>query len=154
MCVIVDANAAKAVFGPDPLPAGTKFLDWIEQERIRMVVGGKLLEELDVVRNARIWIKNALLTGLLSQIPAEKIEINEKRIKAKGGYKSNDTHILALAQASGARLLYTNDRDLQKDFREKQFIDNPRGKIYTTLRTENFTRSHKKLLERRDLCQK
>ena len=45
--------------------------------------------------------------------------------------KSNDPHILALARASGARLVYTGDGKLIADFKNKRLIDGPRGKIYT-----------------------
>ena len=45
--------------------------------------------------------------------------------------QSNDRHIIALAKASGARLLYTGDgKLLRKDFDNKAYIDNPTGKIY------------------------
>ena len=40
-----------------------------------------------------------------------------------------------LARKTGVRLLYTGDRDLIEDFKDKQFIDRPRGKVYT--RAEN-----------------
>jgi len=45
--------------------------------------------------------------------------------------RSDDIHILALARAGGARLLYTEDKDLKKDFKNKAIIDDPRGKIYS-----------------------
>lgn len=44
---------------------------------------------------------------------------------------SNDPHVLALARATGVRLLYTGDGDLARDFTDKRFIDRPRGKVYS-----------------------
>lgn len=81
-----------------------------------------------------------------------EVDTRTERLKAQGGYKSDDPHILALAQVSDVRLLYTNDGDLQQDFRNKRLIDNPRGRVYTTRRTKNFTTTHKGLLNRTDLC--
>ena len=55
-------------------------------------------------------------------------------LRRDGAYVSNDAHVIALAQVSGARLLYSNDSDLQDDFKDKSLIDSPRGRIYTTER--------------------
>ena len=72
----------------------------------------------------------------------------------RGAVKSDDPHIIALAQVSGARLLYSNDKSLQQDFKNKDLINNPRGKVYITNECRgNFSSGHKKLLVRRDLCQ-
>ena len=66
--------------------------------------------------------------------------------------KSNDAHVLALAIVSGARLLFTNDQDLQSDFGNRRIISGVRGKIYTTLQNQDVRRSHRDLLNRTDLC--
>ena len=58
----------------------------------------------------------------------------------------------ALAKISGARLLYSNDKDLHQDFKDKNLIDNPRGRVYSTLESKNFSVSHSRLLKKRDLC--
>ena len=47
MCAIVDANVAREVFGPSAPPAGEKFFAWLNKGSGRLVVGGKLLEELE-----------------------------------------------------------------------------------------------------------
>ena len=47
MCAIVDANVANEVFGPNQSEAGKKFYDWINAATGRLVVGGKLLAELE-----------------------------------------------------------------------------------------------------------
>lgn len=70
----------------------------------------------------------------------------------RGMCQSDDTHIIALAQISGARLLFSNDKALHQDFKNKELINNPRGKVYSTLRGSDFRASHKNLLARRDLC--
>ncbi len=47
MCAIVDANVVDEVFGEKRPPAGEKFFDWLTVGNGRLVVGGRLLEELD-----------------------------------------------------------------------------------------------------------
>ena len=61
-------------------------------------------------------------------------------------------HLLREAQVSGARLLYSNDRALQGDFKNRRLIDNPRGRVYSTRENKRFTESRKRLLRRNDLC--
>ena len=75
-----------------------------------------------------------------------------EEIEESGSFKSDDPHVIALAQISGARLLYSNDPDLQQDFGDKRLIDSPRGKVYSTRINQEFTRIHRQLLGRRDLC--
>ena len=154
MCAIVDANVAREVFGPDPSPAGDKFFDWISKGSNRLVVGGKLLEELDVGSpKFREWASQAERAGKMRILDENKVNARAKQIEHERIHTSDDPHILALAQVSGARLLYSNDRALQQDFKNKQLIDNPRGSVYSTLVNKNITSDHQRLLGRQDLCQ-
>ena len=59
-----------------------------------------------------------------------------------------------LAQVSGARLLFTNDRDLQRDFGDRRIIGGTRGRIYTTIERTDFRTAHRNLLKRADLCER
>ena len=81
-----------------------------------------------------------------------ELEVRTERVVDRGGYTSDDPHLLALAQVSGARLLYSNDSDLQDDFKNRRLIDNPRGRVYSTRVNRQFTRVHRRLLQRNDLC--
>ncbi len=47
MCAIVDANVMHEVFGSNLQSAGEQFFNWIEKGTKRLVVGGKLREELE-----------------------------------------------------------------------------------------------------------
>ena len=66
--------------------------------------------------------------------------------------RSNDPHVVALAQVSGARLLYSNDTTLHQDFGDPQLINAPRGSVFSTNRSDRFSRHHRRLLRRTDLC--
>ena len=166
MCAIIDANVIHEVFGSKRTEAGKKFLDWINGGSGRLICGGELLEELKKRKNKRgkksssvkedsserfeEWAKKALYSGRMKNMNEEEVETKMTQIRKKS-IRSNDPHILALAQVSGARLLYSNDKKLHEDFKNKKLLD-PVGSIYSTLKGKNFTRAHRNLLGRRDLC--
>ena len=152
MCAIIDVNVVGEVFGSNPTPAGEKFRDWINKGSGRLICGGELQKELmGSSEGFREWARTALNTGKMKNINEEKVKTRMEEIEKKPIRLSNDSHILALAQASGARLLYSNDKDLHKDFKNRDLIS-PAGFIYSTLKGENFTRAHRNLLGRRGLC--
>ncbi len=154
MCAIIDANVAAEVFVEKPQPAGEKFLDWVKAGRGRLVVGGKLLRELESsTEGFRNWASSAVAAGVLYIASESELAARTEEFENHPACKSDDPHVLALAQLSGARLLYSNDQNLQEDFKNQRLIDRPRGKIYSTLRSKNFTSSHRRLLGRTDLCQ-
>ena len=153
MCAIVDANVAPEVFGVGRPAAGKKFFEWINKGSGRLVVGGELLKELDENSPGfREWFRQALLSGSLKEENDQKVNSRTESLRAVRTCRSNDPHIVALAQVSGARLLYSNDKELHQDFGNGDLIRNPRGKVYSTLRSKDFKRSHKQLLRRKDLC--
>ena len=153
MCAIVDANVASEVFGPNPSPAGDKFFSWINRGSRRLVAGGKLLEELETSSPGfREWASQAISSGTLRIVNEDEVGARAERIQTEGVCQSNDPHVLALAQVSGARLLYSNDQTLQRDFKNTKLIKNPRGNVYTTLRNKNVAPAHRRLLGRTDIC--
>lgn len=158
MCAIVDANVANEVFGPNQSPAGEKFYDWINKATGRLVVGGKLLEELRKGSPRFVeWASALGEAGKMRTMNEDQVNAKAEEIKSK--CVSDDSHIIALAQISGARLLFTNEspqkkKSLCEDFKNRDLINQPQGKIYTTRTNQCFTPTHKRLLGRRDLCQK
>ena len=162
MCAIIDANILTTEFKPQdelesdkPKTAGEVFYEKVQQGKLRLVTGGQLLKEpatRDPDKIHSSW-RELIRAGLVERYNNNTVNTQTNKIKKQGNYKSDDPHIIALAQVSGARLLYTNDEDLQKDFGNKSLIDNPRGKIYSTLRGKECTPAHRKLLARKDLCQ-
>ena len=125
-------------------------LHWINTKG-RLVVGGKLLEELNRT-SAREWAQQALNAGLIRNVGESDVNIRTEELQHESIYKSDDPHVLALAQISGARLLYSNDLGLQDDFKNKSLINYPRGEVYSTREHRRFEDSHKHLLKRKDLC--
>lgn len=99
-----------------------------------------------------LWWSGAQLAGLTTTYPEETVDRQTQEIKRERTHQSNDPHVLALARISGARLLFTNDRDLQQDFKDSELIKPSGGKVYTTIRSGAFGKTHKNLLRRQDLC--
>lgn len=158
MCGILDANVAHEVFS-EPNDAGRAFLHWVTAGSHRLVIGGKNRQELGRLQKLGKrggWISQLIQSGRVRQV--DDIEVNDlaEQIRSSGSCKSNDEHIIALAQISGARLLYTNDQLLQRDFDNKELIDKPRGKVYSTQRTDEYDNSKfdeaKRRLLNRNLC--
>ena len=149
MCAIVDANVVPEVFGHDRPAAGAEFFKWINREGGRLVAGGRLLEELERTV-AREWVRQAMIAG---RIRAEdNSEVDARAAELRDSCISDDPHVIALAQVSGARLLYSNDQDLHRDFRNERLIDGPRGSVYATRDGKGFRDRHRRLLRRKNLC--
>ena len=151
MCAIIDANVADQVFGQNRPEAGVKFFNWINTKG-RIIVGGNLLKELNRT-SASKWVQEALLAGKTKVVNESDVNTRTEELRNGGECRSDDPHVLALAQVSGARLLYSNDKDLQKDFQNRKLIGSPRGNVYTTNKSKNFSTSHKRLLGKKGLCQ-
>ena len=152
MCAIIDANVAHKVFGKDRPAAGEAFFDWLHSGSGSLIVGGKLLRELDGAGNVRDWLQQAVLKGQVKRCDDQEIDDMEKRLADEGSCKSNDPHVIALARIGGARLLYSDDRTLHEDFTNPNLIGNPRGAVYSTMKSDKMTSGKRQLLRRKDLC--
>lgn len=157
MCAILDNDVASEVFGQDRPAAGKAFFDWINSGRGSLVAGGQLLEELDRTRAFKKWRRQAVLAGRLRIVSNSAVEEQTRKLEWESSCRSDDPHVIALALVSDARLLYSNDRSLGDDFKDRTLIGNPPGKVYTTRKDRNappafdstkFRRSHRALLNR------
>lgn len=128
MCVIIDTNMAGVVFGPFPIPDAIPVMTWITDGDGKLAYGGKLAAELLQIKKFRGWLVEQYRAGNAIRYPDEAI--NREVIRVRPQCQSDDSHIIALARVSGARVLYTNDRQLQNDFTDKNLLRNPRGKVY------------------------
>lgn len=151
MCAIIDANVHHEVFGDNRPEAGRRFFEWIDSKPRRLVVGGQLLAELNRTP-ARKWIHEAIMGSKVHLADEDQVENKSEQVKESGQLRSDDPHVIALAQVSGARLLYSNDKKLHHDFKNQHLIKAPRGKIYSTNDGGKITREHQRLLSNRKLC--
>ena len=154
MCAILDANVAGQVFGADRPEAGRKFFDWFDSGPGRLVVGGRLLQELDKNLVFKEWRLQAVQAGRITLLNNEAVDRRAKQLMRENACRSNDEHVIAVAQLGGPRLLYSNDGDLQDDFADKALIDRPRGKVYSTKERQDLRPEHRRLLANRNLCRR
>jgi len=152
MCGIVDANVAGKVFGDpkNPFETAKKFRERVEKEKMNLVFGGRIEGEVNKVNKAKRWFQENKRTGIVRQQDPEKVSAETKRLAESGLCKSDDPHVLALANVSGARLLYTNDKDLTTDFKNLQII-RPKGRVYRDTPNGKFSPAYEDLL-RESVC--
>ena len=136
MCIIVDASRMGAFLADPPEEDAAPVRRWIDTGRGSVVysTGGKFAQEI------RGHAKQRLLrysqAGRARLVPEDRF-IDDQNI-LQGQIRSDDPHVLALARATGVRLLYTGDIDLMADFKDKAFLDRPRGKIYSGATNANL----------------
>ena len=152
MCSIIDAGVISEVFGPDQTEVGIEFRKLIEENQTQLVLGGKLLEELKKNKNFKNWLPLGQAYGRVQLVESRGVEIETQKLRDSGSCDSNDHHIIALAQISGARLLFSNDKALHRDFGNRDLIAKPRGKILSTNEGSELKPHQRRMLRERRLC--
>ena len=147
-CAIIDKNAVGEVWGRGRgnSPAGQAFAHKIQTGEIHVAVGGGLRQELEGSTVFQIWARDAALAGIVHYYNDNQVDEKTEKLKNADTCVSNDQHVIALAQISGARLLYTNDKRLQRDFGNPRLIAEPPGVIFTTNDSKNLTEEQEALL--------
>ena len=140
MCMIVDANRLGRLLADPPDEDVAPVRDWIESGKGRIVysTGGQFAQEIG--GKARRKFQEYARAGRAKLVPHDDFVETERSLRDDQRLRSDDPHILALARASGARLLFTGDGDLIKDFTSPQIINRPRGKVYSSARNANLLR--------------
>lgn len=132
MCVIVDTNVAHRVFGAkvdlDFLKISEVLLGPRPAFRLTLAYGGRLRRELEKNDEYRRLLLALDRSGRTISVQDERVDQREAELA--DACTSDDPHVIALAQLSGARLLCSHDQLLHCDFRDKRLVDRPRGKVY------------------------
>lgn len=125
MPVIIDANRASD-FSPPHAAHAPEIVRRIAEQRMSVVVGGRLLQELFATKLRGLlleWIR----AGRAKRVRDDSVNTEECKM-ARRNIVSDDPHILALAQISGCRLIYTTDKSLIIDFKNTKLLS-PKGKV-------------------------
>ena len=154
MCAIIDNCVRDQLVGQSSTPEGEYFRNWLNQRKGKLVVGGKLLRELSGNSAVKRWIAGALEAGIAKRFPDNRIDPVAESLRKSHCCESDDEHIIALAKISGARLLYTIDAALIRDFKNRNIVGGSvRGRVYTSSQKRiGLREQHKTLLARTDLC--
>lgn len=103
----------------------------------------------------RAWLVELQNAGRLKTVDRAEVDRVSQKLKASRGpasLTSDDEHVVALAMVSGARLLFTNDMRLSRDFKNPQIVSVPRGRVYTTRLSQGLNGTHRSLLRSNNLC--
>lgn len=124
MCIIVDANAARDL--SLPTDDGRPVLNWLLRGKGALIVGGLLKRELGRggLRATLVVLNQA---GRLHSLDDDKVRKVADKIEKH--CCSDDCHVVAAAILSGCRLLFTKDKNLHKDMKNKDIL-NPTASIY------------------------
>jgi hypothetical protein len=158
MCLIVDVNVAHRILlkkdDPDYYPihqalfSGTS--DRVDRNQAgchtprtkgihsKLVFGGRLAEEYARSGAIQKIVVRLLQAGKARRVSGQEVEAETQRLEKRRVCKSDDPHIIALATVGKVRLLCTDDTDLMRDFRKKDLIDKPRGKIYSNVKHQQL----------------
>lgn len=152
MCAILDVNRAHQLLPSSPSGPVDPLTVWVQGGHGKLIVGGELFDELGKNRRVAEWIaEQHRIGGVVSLTPKDRqdVAIRTKQLRNRGICRSNDEHIIALAQIKRVGLMLTADKDLQKDFKNRELIDNPRGRVYPYRANAS---DKKKFLDRLDSC--
>ena len=133
MCLIVDVNIAREVFGGSEEPEFFVIRQALYQKAsnsVKLVYGGHLRVEYLRVEAVRRALRVLDQAGRARQISDAVVDAEQKSVEQMSICVSNDTHIIALARTANVRLLCSHDQALHTDFTNKKLIDEPRGKVY------------------------
>ena len=131
MCAIVDANRFGVVFSSPPGDDYTALVSWLTDADGILVYGGtKYSDEMRRHGAAQRFFARLRQAGRAILIEHATVDAEETRLK--GRCVSDDEHVIALARASGARIVCTEDRNLFADVKDPDLLSKPRGRIYRT----------------------
>lgn len=130
MCAVLDANISGELFAKDRPPIADLFFRWMNRRGL-IVVGGEQLDELQRNGNASKWLLQGRLAGNVQEAPLDLVKDKIEELQRRSDLLSNNHHVLAVALVAGARLLFSNDLNLQTDFTNRDIVDPP-GRVYTS----------------------
>lgn len=127
--MIVDADRLGRFLADPVHEDAAPIREWLDRRGGRIVysTGGKFARE--VGHRLRNKLVDYVRAGKATFVPPDRFVNDESALGPI--ISSNDPPVLALARATRVRLLYTGDGDLANDFKDKRFIDRPRGKVYS-----------------------
>ncbi len=141
MCLIVDTCEAALVLGAK---SGGRYADLhdaiVARGTARLVIGGRLKEEYYAMKRYLPILTELRDAGRLRILPHNEVERATADFAELARCRSNDQHVLAVAQIGGVRLLVSADADLRQDFTDGAVLSPP-GYLYSE-------RNHRTLIER------
>lgn len=131
MCLIIDANVGNLVSTPAPAPDYAPIWEALVRGRAVAIHGGRLsLEYIKLSAVGRRLLLELGRRGRVRTVDATAVE-EATREFSRRVIRSDDPHVLGLAQVSQVRPLCTDDKELHADFTNPALLQ-PSGSIYQT----------------------
>lgn len=125
--LIVDTNAIHRLLGDDTV--GSKLWQALLSRDVHIVGGGTKYRD-EVIRSPlRELFVELVRSGSIILYENNEIDNLEKQCKAHPEVTSDDEHILSIADRSGCRVLFSEDKALTADFKNSKILSKPRGKV-------------------------
>ena len=145
-CMIVDTN--KLGWLTDSSQETSQMvIDLLKRQKGKLYIGGGLREEIPL--KYRQWYNVGIGAGWIVSVPDGEVDQETACLSDHYVLESNDHHVVALARVSGARVLVSCDGDLRDDFRDRNLISQPLGKL---LPFDSDKARVRKFLQQRRLC--
>ena len=159
MCAIVDADSSGEIAAAAS-PAARAFKEAFASGQCRLVVGGSRLRrelgrsftepERAKLTTVAEWISQVARAGKLIDYDDGEVDDRAEDICRDGLCVSEDFHIIALAQIAGARILYSKDQKLHRDFKNPKLLNGSGGKVYPL--NQSLAKSKRWLSRNCELC--
>lgn len=132
MCIILDVHKVDSVLGRATSVVEKNIADRITNRTLGLAAGGTkyLLEISNSVSHSgqqfflEAW-RNPDQPNPTRPHNNAAIDAEEKRLIERGACESNDEHIIAIGLVTGARLVFSDDRQLGRDFRNARVVQPP-----------------------------
>ena len=126
MCsnIIIDVNKASGFTNPNEPKCDALLRDHIEKNHFKVVYSHPRDPSFEKDRKNNKWnnlLEKWRFSGNAKPGPKD-LSRSIQMLENSNKLKSDDSHILALARATGTSILYTDDKDLVIDFTNPQII--------------------------------
>lgn len=140
MCLIVDASVATLVFSPQPHEDFAPVWQALSTSRAVAVYGGKLTEEYGKLPTVLRLLVELDRRGAVRKVSDRDVEAAAGRFSRRS-LRSDDAHILGLAEVARVRLLCSHDKELHADFTDPALLQ-PQGSVYQNTGHSHLIRKH------------
>ncbi len=141
MCIIIDTNAFASVFSKSSKDHKefACIFDWVRKnQKAKFVYGGdKYYEELWGANKYFDLLENLRMQGSVQLINHTLVNQYQLKLKAEWPEDFNDTHLAAIVEVSGCRLICTKEEKARKYLeKEKVYCNSKVPKIFRSKNTD------------------
>jgi hypothetical protein len=133
VCVILDANRFGDALSSPPHADFAPLVRWVTSPHTdgAIVFGGKKFKrEIARSATAQRWFATLMKAGRAIAVSDSEVDALERTLAEREACGSDDEHVIALANVSGARVVCSEDRALMTDLKNRKLVRRPKVRIY------------------------